>query len=84
MGNNRYIVKLIVIAKYAPNVKNEQGGITMYHYKITTNDKVEIFGISSDIQDLQNLLYKKITYGKVTGKVEILEGKKVIASYLEK
>jgi hypothetical protein len=56
----------------------------MYHYKITTNDKVEIFGISSDIQDLQNLLYKKITNGKVTGKVEILEGRKVIASYLEK
>lgn len=84
MGNNRYIVKMIVIDKYAPNVKNEQGGFIMYHYKITTNDKVEIFGISSDIQVLQNLLYKKITNGKVTGKVEILEGRKVIASYLEK
>lgn len=56
----------------------------MYHYKITTNDKVEILGISSDIQDLQYLLSKKITNSKVTGKVEILEGRKVIASYLEK
>lgn len=56
----------------------------MYHFKITTPSKIEYYGVSSNIQDLQYLINKKFYHSNTNGRVDIFEGKKSIASYLEK
>lgn len=55
----------------------------MYYYKITTKDNVLYTGLSSEITQLQNMLNNKLKFSNVSGKIEIFENKKLLASYIE-
>ena len=53
----------------------------MYHFKITTINKITYEGLSSSKDDLLYLINRKIETNKINGTVEIFNGKKKIEKY---
>jgi hypothetical protein len=53
----------------------------MYHFKITTDQNVIYEGLSANKDDLMYLVTRKVEASKVTGTVEIFNGKKKIEEY---
>ena len=53
----------------------------MYHFKITTDRNIVYEGLSANRDDLMYLVNRKVETGKLTGTVEIFNGKKKIEEY---
>jgi hypothetical protein len=53
----------------------------MYHFKITTDRAVIYDGLSANKDDLMYLVKRKVETNKLTGTVEIFDGKKKIDEY---
>jgi hypothetical protein len=53
----------------------------MYHFKITTDRNLIYEGISSNKDDLIYLVNRKVETNKITGTVEIFNGKKKVEEY---